>query len=139
MKIVMLRESYLKRLSKVLQNQMGKVNLNVIGLIDTLRNVYRGVGVIQVERTQFNYPHDAKPRNGQCYAEKMCEDYKFLEEFPSISNWLGFPMQIILYTSEAMMNEMKMVPNSFVVLGTPPGPPKLLKTDHAQVCEEARI
>lgn len=131
MKIVMLRESYLKRLARVLKNQKGQINLNVIGLIDTLRETsVEALELIQEwERTQFDYPTEVKPFtwNGQCYAEKMCEDYQFLEEFPTMSNWLGFSPEAnpFFIPPEAMTNEMEMVPNSFIVFGVrPPEPPK---------------
>ena len=93
MKLVLLRESYLKKLEKVLRTQKGEVNLNVIGLADTLRETsIETVEVIMTwERTQMDYP-DVKPFmwNGQDYIHKMCEDHRFLQEFPSISVWLGF-------------------------------------------------
>jgi hypothetical protein len=130
MKLVLLRESYLKKLARVLKEQKGEINLNVIGVIDTIRDCsVETIEVIQEwERTQFTYPL-TKPFswNGQNYVEKMCEDYQFLSEYPSVSNWLGFSPESnpFFVPPECLANDLEMVPNSFIVFGVrPPEPPK---------------
>ena len=57
MKLVLLRESYLKKLEKVLRAQKGEINLNVIGLADTLRetSIETLEVIITWERTQMDY------------------------------------------------------------------------------------
>ena len=54
----------------------------------------------------------------------MCEDHRFLEEFPSISAWLGFSPEAnpFFIPPESLNSDITMVENSFVVFGIRPKP-----------------
>lgn len=62
-KIVVLRENYLKRIKKNLITSKGKVDMGVIGIVDTLRDCsIECVDIIQTwEKTQVDYPEIVKP------------------------------------------------------------------------------
>jgi hypothetical protein len=128
-KIVVLRENYLKRIAKCLVNSKGKVDMGVIGIVDTLRDCsIECVDTIQTwERTQVDYPTIVKPFlwNGENYLEKMCKDHSFLNEYPLVEKWLGFHPECnpFFIPPEALESETDMKPNSFVVFGVRPPPP----------------
>ena len=130
-KIVLLRENYLKRIKKTLLASKGKIDIGVVGLFDVLRETsIEVVDTIQTwEQTQFDYPHDTKPFvwNGLNYLEKMCGDCKFLHDFPAVGDWLGFSPECnpFFLPPEALGAEVVMKENAFVVFGVrPPPPPK---------------
>ena len=129
-KIVMLRESYLKRITKTLKENGGKVDIALIGMVDTLRECsLETVDVIQTwERTQVDYPEVVKPFkwNKQNYLSKMSTDYQFLSDYPAVEKWLGFSAECnpFFIPPEVIDNGISMQPNSFVVFGVrPPAPP----------------
>ena len=93
-KLILLRESYIQRLQKLLTSTKGKVDLSVVGLVDVLRDVSLECieTVREWERSQLDYPNLIKPFiwNGVEYLVKMADDYGFLHAFPTVTNWLGF-------------------------------------------------
>ena len=132
-KTVLLRENYLKRIQKALKDSKGKIDMGLIGMVDTLRECsIEVVDIIQTwERTQVDYPDDVKPFNwnGVNYLTKMSTDYEFFHEYPSVEKWLGFsPMCNPFFIPPEALNAnavKDLQENSFVVFGIrPPAPPE---------------
>ena len=92
-KLILLRESYLKRLLRKLKGGKKAVDLSLVGLIDILRET--SLQIIEQtkawERSQLDYPN-VKPFkwNGQNYLEKMLSDMDFLDDHKDCISWLGF-------------------------------------------------
>lgn len=94
-KLILLRESYLKRLEKKLQQMKGLIDLSVVGMIDLLReSTLQVVEMIDTwEKTQLSYP-EVQPFkwNGENYLHKIMHDTNWLEDYPQLSLWLGFSL-----------------------------------------------
>jgi hypothetical protein len=94
-KLILLRESYLKRLVKKLQQMKGLIDLSVVGMIDLLReSTLQVVEMIDTwEKTQLTYP-EVQPFkwNGENYIHKIMHDTNWLEEYPQLNLWLGFSL-----------------------------------------------
>lgn len=126
-KLILLRESYLKKLEKLLVSNEGRVNMSVIGVIDTLRDCsIETVELIETwEQTQLDYPN-VKPFlwNNKNYLHKMCEDYLFLRDYPTVSDWLQFSPETnpFFIPPEVLTDSVKLETNAFVVFGARPPP-----------------
>ena len=93
MTLILLREKHLTRLRGVLDDLHGKIDLRVVGLFDTLRDV--SVDVVEAikiwQDSQVAYPEiESFKWNGQNYLSKMTEDISFLDVHTEIGSWLEF-------------------------------------------------
>ena len=131
-KLILLRESYLRRLDKTLVSSGGKVDIGVVGMADTLRDVSLEVveTIQEWERSQLDYPTLIKPFiwNGEEYLAKMRRDYGFLQAHANVGVWLGFDPtdnNPFIIPPEAYNEEtpVLLADNSFVVFGTRPPVP----------------
>ena len=129
-KLILLRESYMKRLEKALVSSKGRIDLGVVGMADTLRDVSLEVieTIQEWECSQVDYPSMIKPFiwNGVEYMSKMRGDYDFLGAFPNVFVWLGFDTtdnNPFIIPPEAFDEAATMAENSFVVFGTRPPVP----------------
>lgn len=117
-KLVMLRESYIKRLHKQLSNAK-EINLSITGLFEVLRETTVDIveAIVEWERSQMDYPLGitisllflcllllvvlldtpylicirlVKPFlwNGANYFTKILEDLDFVNSFPYVNEWL---------------------------------------------------
>lgn len=133
LKLVLLRENYVKRLRKKLSGKGATaggngLDLGVVGLLDCIREV--NVQVIETtrlwERAQLvqAYNSSAKPFqwNGTNYLEKLGHDLEFLEEYPQLVDWLGFSTinNPFIVPPEIFRDHVYIPPNSFVVFGLRP-------------------
>ena len=93
MTMVLLREKHLTRLRRLMIDSKGKVDLVVVSLFDTLRDV--SVAVVEAikswQDSQVSYPKiESFKWNGQNYLSKMTEDISFLDAYTQINSWLEF-------------------------------------------------
>ncbi len=124
-KLVLLRESYLQRLTKKIKSNKGTVEIGLIGLFDVLREVsIEVVDTVRMwERSQIDYPR-IKPFlwNGANYLEKMVNDLEYLEKYPQIASWLGFTLTYnpFIVPPDVLSGELQLENGSFVVFGRRP-------------------
>eukprot|EP01031_Cornospumella_fuschlensis_P046456 gene46456-56889_t len=95
LKLIMLRESYLQRLDKILIKQNGKVDFSVIGIFDVLREL--SIQIVELiyewERAQVSYPNITQfTWNGKDYLYKVYEDMSVFSKYLDIEDWLGFSL-----------------------------------------------
>lgn len=97
-RLVLLRESYLKRLNQQLKGlKTNVVDIGIIGLIDLLRET--SIEVVEAiegwEEAQVNYPNEIIPFtwNKENYLDKMKSDLNFLADYPMMNDWLSFELQ----------------------------------------------
>ncbi len=132
-KLVMLRENYIKKLEKALTANEGAVDMTVIGLIEVLRDcTIETVETIRMwERTQVYFPDTVQPFiwNGQNYLCKLVEDIAFLDNYPNLLKWLGFQpgQNPFLVPFEIFHNDFSIDNRSFVVFGKRPAVEKVEK------------
>lgn len=126
-KLVLLREKYLIRLKRVLDDSGGRVDHGIVGLFDTLREVtIATVEAIRYwEQSQVSYPA-VKPFlwNSQNYLSKMVVDISYLRAYPEVEKWLEFtcdfnpffvPPELLLSSKDVVIGE-----DAFVVFGKRP-------------------
>lgn len=142
MKAILLRENYIQRLQKKLneiKTKNSSIDLSVIGIIDVLREC--SIEVVEViktwEQTQVEYPI-VKPYlwNGQNYLLKITNDLYFLEDCPQVMDWLGFsPINNpFLIPPDVLVPELQLDNNAYIVFGQrPPPPPPPKVTQKAKV------
>lgn len=124
-KLVLLRERYIQRLRDKLDGPGGKVDINLIGLLDVLRDsTIETIETIRKwERAQVDYPI-VKPFlwNGVNYMDKLCEDLHFLVHYPFISEWLGFSPDCnpFLVPPEVFSESLIIGNDAFIVFGRRP-------------------
>lgn len=126
-KLVLLREKYLIRLKRTLDESDGNIDLGIIGLVDTLRDVSMATveSIHNWEESQVNYPL-IKPFvwNGLNYLSKMIEDISFLTAYPQVAFWLEFPSDSnpFFIPPELLLlgREVPLVDNTFIVFGQRP-------------------
>lgn len=89
-KLVLLRESYIKRLQKLLCSSK-EISLSITGLFEVLRETALEIveTISDWERSQRDYPL-VKPFiwNGVNYCIKMCKDLDFINAFQYVNEWL---------------------------------------------------
>lgn len=113
-KLVLLRENYLKQLENTLKSSKNKLTLKIVGLCDVLRNISAETveaidlwGKAQVHSIikliffscqsvcwtwflQITYPKVvAFTWNDEDYLRKMVRDQQFLRDIPMMRDWLG--------------------------------------------------
>jgi hypothetical protein len=126
-KLVLLREKYLIRLKRNLDESEGNINLGIIGLFDTLRDVSMSAveSIHNWEQSQVNYPL-IQPFmwNGLNYLSKMIEDISFLTAYPQVAFWLEFPSDSnpFFIPPELLLfgREVPLVDDNFIVFGQRP-------------------
>lgn len=126
-KLVLLREKYLIRLKRTLDESDGNIDLGIIGLFDTLRDVSMATveSIHYWEESQVNFPL-IKPFvwNGLNYLSKMVEDISFLTGYPQVAFWLEFPSDSnpFFIPPELLLlgGEVPLVDNTFIVFGQRP-------------------
>ena len=126
-KLVLLREKYLGRLKRVLDESGGRIDLTVVGLFDTLRDA--SLSTVETihnwEQSQVDYPL-IKPFlwNGQNYLCKMVEDISFLAAYSQVSSWLEFPSESspFFLPPELLLSEtmIALKADTFVMFGKRP-------------------
>lgn len=129
LKLVLLRESYIQRLTKKLEKENGVVDMSVIGLFDVLRGV--SIDLVETikywETSQVDYPL-VKPFkwNGENYLVKMVDDLNFVSQYERVVCWLGFEVQSnpFLVPTEVLSDATALAKTSYIVFGTRPEIPK---------------
>lgn len=124
-KLVLLRESYIRRLQKRLK-QLGKshIDLSLIGLIDLLRDTT--IQVVEMidtwEKTQLDYPA-VKPFtwNNENYLQKIHHDVDFIDDYPQMKIWLGFSLcnNPFLAPPEIFSSLLVVPKDALIIFGNP--------------------
>jgi hypothetical protein len=122
-KLVILRESYLRRLRN-LTSPLRAVDLQFIGLVDVLRETTTSLveTLDEWEKSQIEYPNIVQfTWNGENYMEKMKFDLDFLNDNPLVVSWLQFsltsnPFLVPLDTIDAINLEN----DAFLLFGVAP-------------------
>jgi hypothetical protein len=95
-KLVLLRESYVRKLTQqLLSLRSSQIDLGIVGLIDLLRETSIQVveAIDEWEKAQVDYPNITQfTWNGQNYLEKLCHDLDFMNNIPQIRDWLDFDL-----------------------------------------------
>eukprot|EP00981_Chlorochromonas_danica_P000139 scaffold39_cov176-Ochromonas_danica.AAC.5 len=97
LKVILLRESYLKRLDQSLIKHHGQVDMTIIGLFDVLRELTVTIIelIIEWEQAQVHYPHQILPFlwNNENYLKKILTDMNPFLKYPTIQEWFGFSVE----------------------------------------------
>jgi hypothetical protein len=121
-KLVLLRESYLKRLDKQLHRTGLVMDLSVVGMIDLLRETT--IQIVEMtdtwEKTQISFPV-VQPFtwNGENYLSKLMHDVDWLDDIPLISAWLGFSMigNPFLIPPEVLSPYLSLTKDAMIIFG----------------------
>jgi hypothetical protein len=125
-KLVLLRENYIKKLGKTLTATAGMIDISVLGLIEIFRDcTIETIDTIRMwERTQVDFPKIVQPFvwNKQNYLQKIVEDILFLGDYPELNKWLGFnpALSPLLVPPEILSNDFNIDTRSFVTFGKRP-------------------
>lgn len=135
LKLILLRERYIKRIKHALDVQLLRhsknksthvIDLSVIGIIDVLREIT--IELMEVmrlwEQYQLDYPDQIHPFrwNGEDYLVKIANDTEFLSSYDAITNWLGFNIDSnpFFIPHDVLSKDFSMPENSFLVFGRRP-------------------
>lgn len=125
LKLTVLRESYLKRLNRKLVNEKESIDISLVGLLDTIREISIQVAnaVKLWQRTLLCYPQ-IKPFmwNKQNYLEKMGNDLDYLDSYDYIVEWLGFSLRNnpFIVPPELLVNDFELTSEAMIVFGKRP-------------------
>jgi hypothetical protein len=138
LKLIVLRERYLKKLHRSLSQKRTKgsriVDLSIIGQIDVLRDTTIEVveSIFVWERFQVqDHIHHVRPFlwNREDYLSKIFDDTKFLDEYSEIVDWLGFlPSSNPFYIPNDVFNtKLILTSKSYLIFGKRPDLDSLIK------------
>jgi hypothetical protein len=126
LKLIMLRESYIKRLDKLFLRSNGNVEMSILSVVDILRELTVQVveGILEWEKAQVSYPTVAPYLwNQQNYLLKVINDLRSFNIYDSsIKEWFGFSFNFnpFLLPPELYFENVALSDNSFIVFGQVP-------------------
>lgn len=125
LKTILLRENYLKKLHSYLDKSNGKLDINIVNLIDLLReSTIQTVEIIDSwEKSQVSYPNvKCYSWNGENYLSKIASDSRNISYREQLEKWLGFSTvgNPFIIPKDALSEIDKLTATSMVVFGANP-------------------
>lgn len=124
-KLTLLREKYIQRLTQALSTLKKELDISIVGLVDVLRDTSIQVveTIITWERAQVNYPV-VKPYiwNGEEYLLKMVSDMDVFANNKQLCLWLGFNLENnpFFVPHDIFNSQFSLGKQSYVAFGIPP-------------------